>query len=287
VRFTKMHGAGNDYVYIDGRNMDKDWSALSIAMSDRNFGVGSDGVIVAMSSEDADLKMMMFNADGSEGKMCGNGIRCLVAFALKQGIVKKSKTRVMVSTLSGLRWVEPKWENDKVTGAVVGMGDPIFIPDEIPVMVDKSSYTSIHGQASIIDYPIDANGYKFDISCVSMGNPHAVAFIDTPVGEVKLGEIGPHVEHLDMFPERVNFEIANIVSNGRIEVRVWERGSGLTMACGTGACAVAVISQLKNQTSETIEVSLPGGVLAVTWKGTGEVIMEGPVQEVYEGDWPD
>ena len=274
-----MHGAGNDYVYVDARGQDRDWSALSVTMSDRHFGVGSDGLILALPSDDADLRMAMFNADGSEGKMCGNGIRCLVAFAMERGIVPKDTSRVEVDTLTGRRWVEPIWEDGRVTRAIVGMGEPILAAEDVPVIAP--------GRTTVMDYPLRVDGHSFDISCVSMGNPHAVAFIETPVGEMKLHEIGPLVEHHPMFPEQVNFEVAKVVDDGRIEARVWERGSGLTMACGTGACAVAVVSRLQSRTGDRVDVSLPGGDLVITWPGSGEVILEGPVVEVFEGDWPD
>ena len=274
-----MHGAGNDYLFIDGHGRDRDWPALSVAMSDRHFGVGSDGIILAMPSEEADLRMVMFNADGSEGKMCGNGIRCLVAFAMDRGILPKGDSRVEVDTLSGRRWVEPLWEDGRVTRAIVGMGEPILAAVDVPVIVP--------GHETVMDYPLQVDGHSFDISCVSMGNPHAVAFINTPVAEMKLDEIGPMVGHHPMFPEGANFEIVNVVDGGRIRARVWERGSGLTMACGTGACAVAVISRLQSWTGDKVNVSLPGGDLMITWPGSGEVIMEGPVVEVFEGDWPD
>ena len=227
MRFTKMHGAGNDYVYVDARAKDKDWPALSIAMSDRHRGVGADGLILARESDRADLRMIMYNADGSEGKMCGNGIRCLVAFAMKHGIVPADSPTVLVETLSGDLTVTPTWEDGRVTRAVVGMGEPRFAVDQVPVIAP--------GHDTLIDYPIKVGGGIFDISCVSMGNPHAVAFVETAVDEVPLHDLGPMVERNSMFPERVNFEIVNIQDRGHVKARVWERGSGLTLACGVGA----------------------------------------------------
>ena len=274
-----MHGAGNDYLYVDGRGQELDWPGLSAAMSDRHTGVGSDGLIVLMPSDKADLRMTMFNADGSEGKMCGNGIRCLVAFAMDKGMVPKDRRRVDVETLSGPRWVEPVWENGRFAAAVVGMGEPILNAADVPVVAP--------GHETVFDYPLRVDGHDFSISCVSMGNPHAVAFMDAPVADFKLHEIGPIVEHHPMFPEQVNFEIANVVDGGRIEVRVWERGSGITMACGTGACAVAVVSRIQSRTGDSVVVGLPGGDLTITWPGSGEVLMEGPVATVFEGEWPD
>ena len=278
MRFTKMHGAGNDYLYVDGRVQERNWPALSAAMSDRHTGVGSDGLIVLMPSAAADLRMAMFNADGSEGKMCGNGIRCLVAFAMDRGMVPKDRERVHVETLSGMRWVEPVWDNGRFGAAVVGMGEPILNAEDVPVVAS--------GHETVLDYPLRVDGQDFRISCVSMGNPHAVAFLDRPVADVRLHEIGPVVENHPMFPEQVNFEIAQVVDDGRIEARVWERGSGLTMACGTGACAVAVVARIQSRTGDRVAVALPGGDLTITWPGSGEVVMEGPVATVFEGEWP-
>ena len=279
MRFTKMHGAGNDYLYVDGRVQERNWPALSAAMSDRHTGVGSDGLIVLMPSDAAELRMAMFNADGSEGKMCGNGIRCLVAFAMDRGMVPKDRERVHVETLSGMRWVEPVWDNGRFGAAVVGMGEPILNAEDVPVVAS--------GHETVLDYPLRVDGQDFRISCVSMGNPHAVAFLDRPVADVRLHEIGPVVENHPMFPEQVNFEIAQVVDDGRIEARVWERGSGLTMACGTGACAVAVVGRIQSRTGDRVAVALPGGDLTITWPGSGEVVMEGPVATVFEGEWPD
>lgn len=278
MQFTKMHGAGNDYVYIDARAEDRDWPALSIAMSDRHRGIGSDGLILAQDSDRADLRMSMYNADGSEGQMCGNGIRCLVAFAMKNGIVPADSSTVTVETASGDLTVTPRWEDGRVTRAVVGMGDPRFAVDQVPVVVP--------GHDILVDYPLSVGGGIFSISCVSMGNPHAVAFINTPVDEVPLHDLGPKVEHNPMFPERVNFEIVNILDRSHVKVRVWERGSGLTMACGTGACAVVAVGCQNGLLDDDVTVSLPGGDLLIRWPGTGEVIMDGPVEEVFEGEWP-
>ena len=202
LRFTKMHGAGNDYVYVDGRGESREWHSLAVAMSDRHRGVGSDGLIVALPSENSDLRMAIFNADGSEGEMCGNGIRCLVAFALYRGIVPTGSSPVVVETLAGSRTVTPIWENGRVSSATVGMGQPVLEADEVPVLAPRLD--------RVLEYPLEVDGQSFVIGCVSMGNPHAVAFIDTPVDEVPLHEIGPMVEHHPMFPKRVNFEIVNV-----------------------------------------------------------------------------
>ena len=279
VRFTKMHGAGNDYVYIDARALVRDWPALSVAMSDRHRGVGADGIILALPSDRAHLRMSMYNADGSEGEMCGNGIRCLVSFALTRGIVAGGTSPIAVETLAGVKQVTPIWRDGRVVRATVDMGEPSVAVDDIPV--------NAPGHVTLMDYPLEVDGRTFDISCVSMGNPHAVTFIDDPVDDVPLGELGPMVENHPMFPKRVNFEIANVVDSGHVNARVWERGSGLTEACGSGASAIGVIGRLHGLTGSEVIVSLPGGDLEVRWPGEGDVILEGPVQEVFEGEWPD
>ena len=279
MKFTKMHGAGNDYVYIDARVVDRDWPALSVAMSDRHTGVGSDGIILACESDKADIKMRMFNADGSEGEMCGNGIRCLVRFAMERGIVPAGVSPVSVDTLAGVRQVTPLWEGGKMARAKVGMGEPSLRAEDIPVIAP--------GHEVVVDHPLQVDGRTFSISCVSMGNPHAVAFVDEPVAEVPLHELGPMVEHHAMFPRRVNFEIVNVVDRRRLEARVWERGSGLTMACGSGASALAVVARLHDYIDDEVAVGLPGGELIVRWDGHGPVELEGPIEEVFGGEWPD
>ncbi len=272
-----MHGAGNDYVYVDAVGQEHDWPSLSVAMSDRHLGIGSDGLILALPSDKADLRMRMFNADGSEGEMCGNGIRCLVGFAFDRGLVSSEKSPVKVETLAGVLDVTPIRDDGGMVGARVMMGEPRLSPPDIPVAVE--------GRDAVVDYPLQVAGREFRITCVSMGNPHAVVFLDEPVDEFPLTEIGPKVEHHPMFPARVNFEIANVLDGGRIKTRVWERGSGITMACGTGACAVAVAARLNGLAKNRATIALPGGDLTVEWSGKGEVVLEGPVATVFDGEW--
>ncbi len=277
--FTKMHGAGNDYVYIDARGRERDWPALAVAMSDRHTGVGSDGIILMADSDRADLRMRMYNADGSQGEMCGNGIRCLVKFALDRRMVPCDASPVAVETLAGVRQVTPVWDDGRMVGASVTMGEPRLRPQDVPVAAP--------GSGPVMDHPLRVNGYDLSISCVSMGNPHAVAFLREPIDEFPLHEVGPVIERHELFPERVNFEIVNLESRSRLRARVWERGSGLTMACGSGASALAVAARLHGYVDDEVTVSLPGGDLAVSWAGRGEVVLEGPVQEVFQGEWPD
>ena len=279
MKFTKMQGAGNDYLYIDARHIEQDWERLAIDMSNRHFGVGSDGIILIQNSSIADLKMRMFNADGSEGEMCGNGIRCFAKYSLDKGIIPNTEGNLQVETLAGIRDIVPIREDGIVIAARVSMGKPIFDPDDVPVVVDMDS------KSPVINYPVSINDRNFEMSFVSMGNPHAVTFIDQSVLDFPLHSIGPVVEHHDMFPRRVNFEIVNIIDENNLTARVWERGSGETLACGTGACGIAVISRLLGHTSDRVNITLPGGILTIEWDGIGEVFLEGPAEEVFSGDW--
>ncbi|MFL2756012.1 MAG: diaminopimelate epimerase, partial [Dehalococcoidia bacterium] len=280
MKFTKMHGAGNDYVYVNGYVYDDyDWPEISKKISDRHKGIGSDGLIVAMPSDNADLRMQMFNADGSEGEMCGNGIRCLVSFAMEQELIPKDLVTKSVETNSGTLTVEPIFLDDKMTEAIVDMGKPIFDPDLIPVKVSSDINP-------ILQYAIKVDGISMELAFVSMGNPHAVLFLDESVDNFNLEKIGPMVQALPIFPESVNFEIANILSPDHVKARVWERGSGLTMACGTGACAIAVVAHLSGFTGTKINLDMPGGTLNLQWNGSGSsVMMRGPVETSFHGEW--
>ena len=282
MKFTKMHGAGNDYVYVDARSESRDWPELSRQMSDRHFGVGGDGLILIKNSDIADLKMSMFNADGSEAEMCGNGIRCFVKYAVDRGIVSNSGASVSVETLAGIRQIVPIRENGRITRARGSMGMPIFTPNDIPVKLES---VGEYGSGPVLEYPIQMDGYDLPLSFVSMGNPHAVTFIDTPVAEFPLQIVGPKMEHHSIFPNRVNFEIVSVDSPAHLTARVWERGSGETLACGTGACGIAVASMLNGHSKDTVDITLPGGTLKVDWDGQGEVYLEGPAEEVFSGEW--
>ena len=283
MEFTKMHGAGNDYVYVDARAMpERDWNSLSRAISDRHFGVGGDGLILVMDSDVADLKMRMFNSDGSEGAMCGNGIRCFAKYAIERGIVPSAAQQVTVDTLAGVRTIVPHYSGAIVDSARVSMGAPRFAPSEIPVDLDPA--INVHA-GPIINYAIHPGDFRLFMTFVSMGNPHAVTFIDQPIEEFPLHNIGPLVERHPIFPDRVNFEIVNLRDDGNLDARVWERGSGETMACGTGACAIGVASRLLGHTGERVAVNLPGGTLNIEWDGESEVYLEGPASEVFSGVW--
>ena len=283
MEFTKMHGAGNDYVYIDARTMpERDWGSLSRAISDRHFGVGGDGLILVMDSDVADLRMRMFNADGSEGEMCGNGIRCFAKYAIERGIVSPAAQQVTVDTLAGVRTVVPHYDGTAVDSARVSMGVPRLDPAEIPVDLDPAISNR---QGPIVNYAVHPGDFRLFLTFVSMGNPHAVTFIDQPVEEFPLHNIGPLVERHPIFPRRVNFEIVNLRDDGNLDARVWERGSGETMACGTGACAIGVAARLLGHTGDRVAVNLPGGTLNIEWDGAGEVYLQGPAAEVFSGVW--
>ncbi len=283
MKFTKMHGAGNDYIYIDARLMDEDWPALSLAMSDRHFGIGGDGIILVLDSDRADLKMRMFNADGSEGEMCGNGIRCFAKYAIERNIAQPGPEGLSVETLAGIRIIEPRTDGERIVSARVAMGVPRFEPSEVPVILENRPQETV-GPA-VLNYPVDIDDCRLDLSFVSMGNPHAVAFIDQPVEDFSLHRIGPQVEHHPMFPRRVNFEIVNLIDADRAKARVWERGSGETMACGSGASAIAVVARLLERGRDKFDITLPGGTLSLEWDGVGEVFLEGPAMEVFSGEW--
>ena len=286
MKFTKMHGAGNDYLYIDARDHDyfsTDWSQLSRSMSDRHFGVGSDGIILIEDSGIADLKMRMFNADGSESEMCGNGIRCFAKYAIDRGLATPGADGIEVETLAGIRTVVPIYDGDRITGARVAMGEPLLEPGDVPVILDPASG---YPKGPVTGYPLAVDSLELSLSFVSMGNPHAITFIDQPVGEFPLHTIGPMVEHHSIFPNRVNFETVNITGPGAMTARVWERGSGETMACGTGACAIAVAAQLLGIADGRVDITLPGGTLSIDWDGEGEVYLEGPAEEIFSGEWP-
>ena len=282
MNFTKMQGAGNDYIYIDARGLDKDWPSLSRQMSDRHFGIGGDGIILVLESSIADLKMRMFNADGSEGEMCGNGIRCFAKYAIERRIVPSSVHSLEVETLAGVRTIVPVYQDGKVTSARVSMGPPGLHPQDLPVTLEALPDYEL---GPVLNYPCRVDGLDLPLTFVSMGNPHAVTFLDQPVSEFPLYTVGPKVEHHPMFPRRVNFEIVNLNGKGSVNARVWERGSGETMACGTGACAIAVATRLHGFAKEAIDIMLPGGTLHIEWDGEGEVFLEGPAEEVFTGVW--
>lgn len=279
MRFTKLHGTGNDFLVIDGRDVTRDWSPLAEAMCNRHVGIGADGVMLVLPSDAADVRMRLFNADGSEAEMSGNGLRCFVKYVIDRGIVTAREGAISVETLAGVLSAFATLANRRVDVVRVGMGRPRFAPHEIPV--------AIEAEPPIVDHPLEVDGQTLAITCVSMGNPHAVHFVDTPVDDFPLKVLGPNVEHHPLFPKRVNFGVARVLARDRMEVRVWERGVGETFACGTGVSAAVVAARLHGFVDGAVEVHQPGGLLAVEWDGEGEVYLSGPAVEVFEGEWPE
>ena len=278
MRFTKMHGVGNDYVYVDCfRNpLPHDPVRLSRAISDRHFGVGADGLILICPSDRADARMRMFNADGSEAEMCGNGVRCVAKFLYDHGLVRKPA--LSVETGRGVSALELEVHGGSVRQVRVDMGEPLLEAARIP--------TTLPGDPPI-DVPLAVSGESLRVTCLSMGNPHCVTFVETPGDALVLG-LGPQVERHAAFPRRTNAEFVRVNGPDDVAVRVWERGSGETLACGTGACAVAVAGVLAGRTQRRIIAHLPGGDLRVYWSETdNHVYLTGPAVEVFSGNWPE
>jgi diaminopimelate epimerase len=276
MKFTKMQGCGNDYVYVDCmKELPEDIPGLARRISDRHFGVGSDGLILIRPSEKADFFMDMYNSDGSGAQMCGNGIRCVAKFVYDKGLTNKKK--LLIETLGGIKELELATEDGKVAFVTVNMGSPILNPSLIPVVSDKDR---------VINEPIIVDGKEYRMTCVSMGNPHAVVFV-SDTKDLPLEKLGPLFEHHAAFPERVNTEFIHVIDRRRIDMRVWERGSGETLACGTGACASVVASYLNGYTEAEVTVALLGGELKVRYDVAENLVyMTGPAVTVFEGDYP-
>ena len=280
MHFVKMQGAGNDFVLIDARALERNWGKLARAMCHRYFGVGADGILLLLPSKVADFRMRLFNSDGSEAELSGNGLRCFARYVVENGMARGPEVRI--ETMAGVRVVQVHSRGGRISKIRVGMGVPRFAPAEIPVLIDAP--VGRDGVSRVIDHPIEVGGRELKLTCLSMGNPHAVAFLDEPVGEFPLEEIGPRVEHHHLFPSRVNFEIVNI-GGDRVVARVWERGAGETLACGSGICAVAVAARLHGWIGDKVDIIQPGGTLTVEWDGHGEVFLRGPAETVFRGEW--
>jgi diaminopimelate epimerase len=287
MKFSKLQATGNDFILVDAltRPGGGDWGELARAMCGRHFGIGADGLILVQNATSADLKMRLFNSDGSEAEVSGNGLRCFAKYAIEKGLIGKMSSRagqsnrsLTIETLSGLRKVKAYMSRNKVNRVEVNMGLPRFQPEQIPVKIKVDIIP-------ILDYPLVIDGKKLTLSLLSMGNPHAVSFLSRPVADFPLAEIGPKVERHPMFPQRTNFEVARVLSNGKIEARVWERGVGETLACGSGACAIAVAAQLLDYVNRQVDIILAGGTLTISWDRVGDVLLSGPVEEVFTGEW--
>lgn len=277
MKFTKMHGCGNDYIYIDCfKENVEDEKKAAIFLSDRHFGVGGDGIILIKKGTKADFEMVMYNADGSRGAMCGNGIRCVAKYVYDNQLT--DKTLISIESMGSVKYIEVQVENGKVVSAKVDMGAPVLDAAQIPVKSNKEK---------VINEKITVGGREFEMTCVSMGNPHAVMFIDESPKDFDLNHYGSLFEkNTDVFPDRVNAEFAKIIDRKNIEMRVYERGSGETLACGTGACATAVAAILSGRADNDVTVHLLGGDLEISWSGNerDSVFMTGPAEYVFTGE---
>lgn len=274
MKFTKMQGLGNDYVYVNGFvEKIENPSEVAIQVSDRHFGIGADGLICINPSEVADFEMAMYNADGSRGEMCGNGIRCVGKYVYDKGLT--DKTTISVETLGGIKYLDFTIEDGKVLSVKVDMGSPILEPMNIPVVAEGKT---------CVAQPLVVDNKEYEMTCVSMGNPHAVIYIED-VANLEIEKIGPSFENHERFPNRVNTEFARVIDEETVEMRVWERGSGETLACGTGACAVAVSSILNGYTKDKVTIKLLGGDLEIEWdKEKNTIYMTGPAKIVFDGE---
>ena len=282
VEFAKLHGAGNDYIAIDGRGIDRDWGALSKEMSLLAFGVGSDGIVLVQDSEVAQIRMRVYNPDGSEAEMSGNGIRLFSKFVIDRKIALPPEDGMTVETGGGVRTVWPTMEGDKMIAAKVAMGVPTFVPSEIPV-----DTTQIVDLDIIKNFPIQAGDRELEVTCLAVGNPHAVVVMEESVEDFPLVAVGPFVESHKLFPNRINFEIVNVISRSKIRARIFERGAGETMSSGTGSTASAAAARAHGLVDDLVDVIVDGGVLQISWDEKGEAFLEGPAVEVFTGVWPD
>lgn len=274
MKFTKMHGIGNDYVYVNCfEESVKNPAEVSKFVSDRHFGIGSDGLILISPSAIADFRMNIYNADGSQAEMCGNGIRCVAKYVYDYGLT--DKTEISVETLAGIKYLRLQVENGKVASVEVNMGAPILEPKEIPVAVEESP---------VVNVPVEVKGKIYHMTCVSMGNPHAIIFMNN-VKDLDIEAIGPYFENHTVFPKRTNTEFVEVLDRNTVNMRVWERGSDETLACGTGACATTVACILNDKTENEVTVHLLGGDLNIRWdREANQVYMTGPATVVFDGE---
>ena len=274
MKFTKMHGCGNDYVYVNCfEETVKNPEEAAKIVSDRHYGIGSDGLILICPSDKADFRMAMYNLDGSEGKMCGNGVRCIAKYVYDHHLT--DKTRISLETLGGIKYLDLNIKNGKVETVVVDMGEPVLTPEDIPVAVSGDRAVNI---------PLEVDGKVWYMTCISMGNPHAVVFVDN-TKDLDLEKIGPKFEKHPIFPEQVNTEFVHVIDRHTVDMRVWERGSGETLACGTGACATAMACILNHMTDDEVLIHLFGGDLLIRYdRETNHIFMTGPAAEVFSGE---
>ncbi len=274
MKFTKMHGIGNDYIYVNCfEETVQDPNGLAKRLSDRHTGIGSDGLVLIRPSENADFRMDMYNSDGSQAQMCGNAIRCVGKYVYDNGLT--DQTTITIDTLAGVKTLWLTVEEGKVTAARVNMGRPEFAPEKIPVAAEGET---------VVDYPVMLSGKEYRITCVSTGNPHAVLFVDD-VESLNLEVLGPRFEHHPLFPQRINTEFVQVLDRGRLRMRVWERGAGETMACGTGACASLAAACVNGLCDRRAQLVLNGGSLLIEWEEeSGCLFMTGPAETVFTGE---
>ena len=282
MKFTKVQGAGNDFVLVEAKNSRRDWSKLAVAMCDRHYGIGADGLLVILPTATNDFQMRIFNSDGSDGGISGNGLRCAVKYFVDEGKAKPGKKKISIETTTGIKTATVTRRAGKVVKVKAGMGEPRFAAAEIPALPGRN----LDKIGPMISCPVIVEGKKLELHLVNMGNPHAVYFTDEPVADFPLASLGPKVERHKIFPERVNFEIARLLGDGQIEARTWERGAGETLACGSGACAITVAARLHGYIKDKANIKEPGGTLEVEWDGAGEVFLSGPAETVFVGEWP-
>ena len=281
IQFEKMQATGNDFIVYYTHDMPKNTAALAQKLCHRHFGIGADGLLLALPSVTADIRMLVLNADGSESQTCGNGLRALARFAMERGYVTNVSNNITIETACGISNVELFYHKDKMISLEVNMGRPYLNPANIPV----STVKGLGEMCNLLTakYPLSLDEIQMGLAFVGMGNPHAIYFQDQPVASFPLDRIGPKVENHDLFPQRTNFEVARVLSLKQIEVRIWERGVGETLACGSGVCAVAVAAHLLSLTENQVSVRVPGGNLDVRWDGQGEVFLKGPAEFIYRG----
>jgi diaminopimelate epimerase len=284
--FTKVHGAGNDFIIVDARHMQRDWPQLATAVCDRHLGIGADSLIILLPSDRADFGMRIFDADGSEAETCVNGIRCLAEYLLEKGLVPPDIEEMTIETIATINRISPERINGGIVKFQINMGKPHFSADKIPVIFKDRECKGVDINI-ILSYKVNIKDIDLTLNLVSMGNPHAVHFCNDPVADFPLSQVGPLVENLPVFPKRVNFEIARVMDQKRVEARVWERGVGETRACGSGAGAIIVVAKLLGYTEPRVDIRLPGGTLNAEWNGNGDVVLGGPAEVIFEGKWPD
>lgn len=282
MEFVKYQATGNDFIIIDAvRIPPQGWSGLSKAMCDRHYGVGADGILLVLPSRKADYRMRIFNPDGSEAEICGNGLRCFTRYIVE--IKKKGRDgKITIETLAGIKEAIPYLKNDLVKSVRLSMGKPSLRLSDMPAVLPD-----LKAKANVKGYPLRVEKRNLFLTFVSMGNPHVIHFLkkDEKVDRFPLSRIGPMVENHSFFPRRTNFEIVQVIDKNNLNARVWERGAGETLSCGSGACAIAVAARLLGLAEGGVDIKLPGGVLTLFWDGKGEVILEGPVEEVFRGTW--